>query len=336
MLIIPGMARSSPPRLHRDGSVATLLASLAAILGLLPSPGLAQPTAELPSFGGEVSVGLVLVPVVVRSGDGYVRGLDPQDFRLLVDGEAVPFESFERRDDAPISVVFLQDLSGSMEAGGKLAASREGISYFLDQATPADEFAIATFAGPTTAVEVPFTNDLSALRESIATWEAYGKTALHDAVSLLPEISGGGSHAKRAAVLVTDGADNASALPPEEAREIVRRAQVPVYVLGLGAGNPYELAREGGKANRYADVLNLLALYTAGRYFPVEGPDDLKEAVVAIAEDLRHQYVLGFATAGNGRPRQHRIQVEVPERPFKVLARQGYHGNQPAVSRVGN
>jgi len=312
------------------------LALLGALLGASVLPIEAQAPEEIPAFGGEVSVGLVLVPVVVRSGDGYVRGLDAGDFRLLVDGQATRFESFERRDDAPISVVFLQDLSGSMEASGKLEASREAVRHFLDQATLADEFALATFAGPTTTVEVPFTGDLGALRESLATWRAYGKTALHDAVSLLPEISGSGSHAKRAALLITDGADNASTIPPAEAREIVRRAQVPVYVLGLGSGSPYELSREGAKANRYADLLNLLALYTAGRYFPVEGPDDLKEALVAIAEDLRHQYVLGFSTDGGGRPRHHRIQVEVPDRPVKVLARQGYHGNLPSARRAGS
>jgi Ca-activated chloride channel family protein len=307
-----------------------------ALLAASVAPAAGQPPAEMPKFGGEVSVGLVLVPVVVRSGDGYVKGLDAQDFRLLVDGAALPVESFERRADAPISVVFLQDLSGSMEAGGKLEASRQAVAYFLDQATPADEFAVATFAGPTTVVEVPFTGDVAALRENLATWEAYGKTALHDAVSLLPEISGSGSHAKRAAILITDGADNASAIPPEEAREIVRQAQVPVYVLGLGAGSPYELARDGAKVNRYADLLNLLALYTAGRYFPVEGPSDLKEALVAISDDLRHQYVLSFSTAGAGEPRHHRIEVEVPGRSVKVLSRLGYHGNRPVARKAGS
>ena len=48
----------------------------------------------------------------------------------------------------------------------------------------------------------------------------------------------------------------------EQAREIVRQAQLPVYVIGLSSGNPYELTTEGKKIYRYADVLNLLAVTT--------------------------------------------------------------------------
>src|ERR1043166_8949724 len=59
-------------------------------------------------FEDQVSVGYVLVPVVVRSGAGYARNLDQEDFRLLVDGRQVGIESFERRAEAPASLVFLQ------------------------------------------------------------------------------------------------------------------------------------------------------------------------------------------------------------------------------------
>lgn len=288
-----------------------------------------EPNEPAGGFTAEVAVGYVLVPVVVRTNDGYVRGLDEDDFTLFIDDKPTRFESFERRNDAPISVVFLQDLSGSM-VGEKLEASREVVRYFLDSASIADEFAIASFAGGETYVEVPFTSDLDALRQSLATWEAYGTTGLHDAVAWLPEITAGGTHAKRAAFLVTDGADNASLIGPEESRDLVRKAQVPVYVLGLGSGSPYEVDEGGAKTHRYADVLNLLALYTGGRYFPVRGTSDLKEALVSIADDLRYQYVLGFSTSGQGKPGAHRIRVEVRGTKGKVLSRLGYHGTAPA------
>lgn len=285
------------------------------------------------NFTGEVSVGYVLVPVVVRSGDGYDTSLAEEDFKLFIDGRRVAFDSFEKRSDAPISVVFLQDLSGSMAHGGRIEASREAVRHFLDGAQLADEFAIASFAGPYTQVEVPFTGDVDAVREALAAWDPYGQTALHDAVALLPEISVGGSHAKRAAVLITDGVDNASTIPPNEARDLVRQGQVPVYVLGLGSGSPYEVGDQGEKVHRFADVLNLLALYSGGRYFPIAGPDDLKEAVVEIADDLRHQYVLGFTTSGAGKEEARRIRVEVDKKNVKVLSRQAYHGTAPASSR---
>jgi Ca-activated chloride channel homolog len=283
------------------------------------------------SFEDQVSVGYVLVPVVVRKGDGgYAKNLKEDDFRLLVDGRRVDIDSFEQRAEAPASVVFLQDLSGSMGTGGKLGVAKSIVRYFLDRALPGDEFAVATFAGERHEVEVPFTADFGAVRESVAQWEGYGKTALHDALAWLPQISLAGRNPKRFAVLVTDGVDNASRISPEQARRLVREAQLPVYVIGMGSGSPYEIADTGEKIYRYADVLNLLAQETGGRYFPLTGPADLDEALAAIAEDLRQQYVLGFAT-GQGRTRFRDLKVEVAgNRNRSILFRKGYKGPPPA------
>ena len=298
-----------------------------------PSP--AGQEADLPSFGETFSVGYVLVPVIVRAGSGYARGLDAGDFGLSVDGRPVPIESFEPRADAPASLVFLQDLSGSMGNSGKLAASREAVGYFLDRAQQGDEFAVASFSGGEQRVEVPFTGEVGAVRQAVDAWEAYGTTALHDAVAAVPGISAAGRNAKRFILLITDGVDNASRIGPADARRLVRQAQLPVYVLGLRAGSPYEVTPQGEKIYRYADVLNLLAHMTGGRYLPVDGPDDLKEAIVAIEEDLRHQYVLGFST-GDGKSRFRPLTVEVKGNGLRAVAfRRGYHGPPPSSAAPG-
>jgi hypothetical protein len=90
------------------------------------------------------------------------------------------------------------------------------------------------------------------------------------------------------------------------------------------------LSAKGQKIYRYADVLNLLATMTGGRYFPVEGPNDVKEACATIAEELRWQYVLGFETSGRGASRQRAITVEVKKRAVEVVTRSGYRGTAPA------
>jgi len=297
-----------------------------------PAPAAAAGAPQEPaSFDDEVSVAWILVPVIVRSKKGYVLDLEREDFVLRVDGRPVAFPDFERRGEAPWSLVFLQDLSGSMGTGGRLEASQEAVRFFLTRARPGDEFAVASFAGQTTAVDVPFTEQLAPVAEAVAAWEAYGRTALHDAVAWLPEISGESRNVKRAAVLITDGADNASAMTAAEARELVRRAELPVYVIGLESGDPYALDPNGEKVYRYADVLNLLASLTGGRYFPVSGPDEVKEACAAIAEEMRYQYVLGFDTRGSGPSAFRTISVTVPEREgLKIQARKGYRGTLPA------
>ena len=121
---------------------------------------------------------------------------------------------------------------------------------------------------------------------------------------------------------------------PEQAREIVRQAQLPVYVIGLGTGNPYELSDTGDKIYRYADVLNLLASVSGGRYYAISNLTDLQEALVAIHDDLRHQYVLGFAT-GEGKSRLRDVKVEVKSGDRTVLFRRGYKGPPPAESKGG-
>jgi Ca-activated chloride channel family protein len=304
------------------------------LLLLVTAPVFGQEQEEAtPVFEEEVSVGYVLVPLVVRSGAGYADRLDEDDFRLLVDGKPVKVDSFERRADAPASIVFLQDLSGSME-GTSLQASQQAVQFFLDKSLKGDEFAIATFASDAGQVEVPYTSEMSVLRESVASWKAWGTTAIHDAVAWVPNISAEGRNPKRFAVLITDGIDNASKFTPEQAREIVRQAQLPVYVIGLGTGNPYELSETGEKIYRYADVLNLLASVSGGRYYAISNQVDLQEALVAIHDDLRHQYVLGFAT-GEGNSRQRDVKVEVKSGGRTVLFRRGYKGPPPAESKGG-
>lgn len=325
-------------RVHRSPRVSRSLALvLAALVAVLPLWGIQaqEPQEPAAGFTEEVSVGYVLVPVVVRSGARYIKNLDEEDFRLLVDGRRVRIESFEQRAEAPASVMVLQDLSGSMENGGNIELSREAVRFFLDKALPGDEFAVATFASGSMQVEVPFTAEIPVVREAIQGWKAWGTTALHDAVAAMPSISSEGHNPKRFAILITDGVDNASRITPEQAREMVRQAQLPVYVLGMDSGNPFELSTEGKKIYRYADVLNLLATTSGGRYYPISGREDLDKALASILDDLRHQYVLGFAT-GEGPARQRDLRVEVQAGDRTVLFRRGYKGPPPAeFSRGG-
>lgn len=292
------------------------------------------------TFEEEVEVSWVLVPVVVRSRGGYVEELAREDFRVFVDGRRVAIESFDSSRDAATSLVWLQDLSGSMANGDKLEASRQAFRFFLDRARPADEFAIATFAGGLLEVEVPFTSNAAALTEAAQRWRGYGTTTLHDAVAFLPEITDEGRHRKRAVVLVTDGVDNASVLAPAEARLIVRQARLPVYVLGFTTADPRELRRrvhqledeEQEESQRFARLLNRLARATGGRFVWVTEPAQIELFTARVVDELRHQYVLGFpARAEPHRYREIRVEVE-GRRKADILHRRGYSGGPPAPS----
>ena len=305
-------------------AAALVLGTAAGQSGQAAPPAAQQPPAGA-AFREEVSVGWVLVPFSVRDRRGFVADLAADEVRLLADGRPLTPDSFERGAEATFELVLLQDLSGSMALGGRLEASQRAADCFLEGLRAGDRYAIATFAGRSLTVEVPFTEDRAVGREAAAAWRPYGVTALHDAVARLPEIRASG-RAAGAAVLITDGAENASRLGAEEARAIVRRARLPVYVLSLARGH------RGGAADpdSYAAILRNLAGASGGRYLPITAAGELAEACRSVIDELRSRYVLGFATAG-GESRWRRLEVRVERRGVRVRARAGYHGPPPAT-----
>ncbi|HLE85888.1 MAG TPA: hypothetical protein VJG13_16235, partial [Thermoanaerobaculia bacterium] len=96
---------------------------LALLLGLFAPAAPAAASAPMPqpppdqgvaSFDESVAVSWVLVPVVVRARQGHVEGLGREDFRLSIDGRPAPIDELDLGEDVPLSVVYLQDLSGSV------------------------------------------------------------------------------------------------------------------------------------------------------------------------------------------------------------------------------
>lgn len=324
------MRRCAGPERRSAATLALLAALAAAALGAAAA---AQEPARAPeplgTFRDETQVAWVLVPVGVELDGRWLGDLERGDFRLAVDGRPTAFPDFDA-SDAPVSLVVLQDLSGSMANGGKLAASREALAELLSRAAPADELALATFAGGELAVDVPFTHEEAVLAEAMGLWEGYGTTALHDAVAWIPEIAVEGRHPKRAVVLVTDGVDNASQLAPEAAREVVRRARLPVFVLGLGRNGVSRTAADlaAGGDDTYGALLQRLAHATGGRYLPLARPEHAPAAARDLLDELRHQYVLAFPTAP-GPAAERRLTVSVKTDGATVYHRRAYFGGPP-------
>lgn len=285
------------------------------------------------SFTEQVSVDYVLVPVVVKGARGIISDLPRESFQLYVDGQEVAIESFESGADAPFTMFVLQDMSGSMELIGKLQTSKRILNWFLGRAQAGDRFALFTFAGRKVSADVPLTSETQRLRDAARQWRPYGITALHDAIGLVPQLVVESPTSQRAILLISDGLDNASELEPKAARERVRTAEIPVYVVGLDTGSPYELNSQGEKLYRYADVMNLLAHLTGGSYYSAVDETEVEAACAAILNELRSQYILGFSTGGSGESVARSIEVRVKKRSLDVSHRQGYEG-QPPLSPV--
>ena len=150
---------------------------------------------------------LVLIPVSVTDARNHaVAGLEREAFRLFEDQREQTVVQFAR-EDAPLSVGIVFDLSGSMT--GKLQKSREAMHQFLRFANPEDEFFLVEFRNRA-RLTVPFTTDIAEIQDRLFNAEPKGKTALLDAVCLAMETLKHARYSRRALLILSDGGDNDS------------------------------------------------------------------------------------------------------------------------------
>jgi VWFA-related protein len=172
----------------------------------------------------------VRVPVSVQDKRGQpVMGLRFEDFRISDGGkpQTVTLFSGERR---ALRLVLALDVSGSMK--DKIRQVEAALRHFIALLEPTDEVMVVTFSDHVHVVQ-DFTSDRDLLERVLNTLEAEGATALFDAVEeAIRRVSQGPAESK-AVVLVTDGVDSVSTASFGTLRELARRAEVPVFSIGI-------------------------------------------------------------------------------------------------------
>jgi Ca-activated chloride channel family protein len=283
-------------------------------------PAAQVPAEETPPEPYRVRVELALVQATVRDADGeYVKGLKQRDFQLLENGVPQELVLFSEEPDAPIRVALLLDLSGSMAFQDHLALARSGIRYFIDRLGPKDEAALLVFADGEVEVVQAFTADKQALVEALLRREAYGQTALLDAVAQAPGMVPRQGNTRRAIVLFSDGVDNVSRLAPGEAVAIARRTEVPVFSVGFLDQVERRRAELGGEA------LRRFSSETGGQVFLADDPYGVNKASRAVVDELKHTYVLGYYPSAA--ERTHTLQVEASCEGCVVTSRRGLYAS---------
>jgi Ca-activated chloride channel family protein len=273
-------------------------------------------------YEGQVNVDAVIVPVTVRSANGrVVKGVSPNKFHLFVDGLRVPIGDLHLENDLPISLGFILDTSGSM-AGRKLDGSRHLIMAFLSERRQEDQLALWTFGNDRVLERFPFGMGWYLLPRVLETIRPWSTTALYDIVRRVPEVMEKADHHRRAAILLTDGVDNASEISAAEATEIARGLETPIYVLGV---EPPPAPDSSGPS--YEEVLTLIADSSGGLYRRIPRAEDMPEAARTLLDELSSRYILTFTTSGIGQKKWRPLEVKVDG--FRVVARTGYVGTLP-------
>jgi len=307
-----------------------------------------------------IDTNLVTVPVSVLDRDGrFISDLRREQFSVFENGVEQKIAYFEPTEK-PFTVALLLDTSGSTFF--HLWEIKEAAISFAKQLRPQDRVLVVTF-DRLVMLLTEATNDANVVTEVIARNAITGfSTRLYDALDLVIKRRLNKIDGRKAIVLFTDGVDTASYEATykstlhevEELDTLIypiqydttdfvdaqtrtnttvvtttttgwplgRRSSSRVIYGTPGANGPGTSMDDYKLADQY---LHQLADKTGGRLYEANDRTQLSNAFSRIAEELRHQYSLGYypqTTLESGERRQIKVHVDRPD--VAVRARDSY------------
>ncbi len=225
-------------------------------------------------------------------------------FSVTVDAARCPWNSGHRlvriglqgqsidRDARPVgNLVFLIDVSGSMQSSNKLPLVQQALGLLVDELTENDRVSIVTYAGRAGLVLAPTTGDQKqVIRDAIESLSAGGSTHGSAGINLAYEqaqehfVDGGANRV----ILATDGDLNVGVTNTNNLKDLIaEKAKTGVFltVLGFGEGNLQDekmeaLADHGNGIYGYIDGVR-----EARKVFV----EQLTGSTVTIAKDVKIQ-----------------------------------------------
>lgn len=310
---------------HLARGLLVLLLSLVIALAPVPSRAVAQ------QGGGaiRVDVNLVLVEATVKDRSGkIIDGLKQSDFEVLEDGAPQTVSHFSR-DQLPLAVALVVDLSGSIKPF--LKPLRYATLTALKTLKPEDQVALFTFT-QNVDQRVQLTNDKREVSDQLEFFEAGGGTninrAIYDAARYLEKEA---PAARRVIVLVSDNvATTPDAEDAKQVTEAALEADAPVYSLKVPGDNP--VAARVLTVGRGLVNVSKLAPETGGEIFEVEKEGSLFLAFQALIERLKTRYTLGFYPQNPGPGRTfHKLSLRLQPRfgtkghDYTIVSKTGYY-----------
>jgi VWFA-related protein len=310
-------------------------AFLLAAGGLL-ALGAGPPRQALQTFRSGVSA--IPIYATVRSHSGaLVPDLTREDFEIKDNGVRQDVTIFSR-EIVPITVTMMLDMSGSQETGAEWM--REAGRAFVDALLPADRARVGTF-GLEIAISPRLTGDKRYLHRVLAEeiWPGGGTPlweALDRAMTSLADEPG-----RRVILALTDGIDSAGLRPLSSgvlsaaarggaasiagseppAKLLERSARDGFMVYAVGRRLPP--SRFPGRIEALSQQIRDLAFDSGGGYRVFSTSQDAKTAMTQVAEELHHQYLLGFTPAVTD-GKLHKLEVTTRRGGMSVQARRNY------------
>ncbi len=225
---------------------------------------------------------------------------NPDTYLLRIGIKGFDIELSER---PPANLVFLVDVSGSMESSDKLPLVIRSLKLLTEKLTAKDRISLVVYAGAAGAVLEPTPGDERAeIRASLERLRAGGSTAGAAGIRLAYDfaekawIEGGINRV----ILATDGDFNVGVADVEALKDLIvrkRKTGIALTVLGFGTGNYHEALME-----QIADVGN-------GNYAYIDRLAEARKVLVremsstlfTIAKDVKIQIEFNPAVVGEYR-----------------------------------
>jgi VWFA-related protein len=326
---------------------------LAAALVLASLGGAVHARQPQPPFTAGTQTVAVYATVTNAQGR-LVPDLGRDDFSVDDEGKRQVLTLFAN-DIQPITVVMLLDHSGSMVPN--FALEERAAEAFVREMGPKDKARIGSFSKSVQVDPPEFTSDRDALMKILQNnLQGEGPTPLWNAVNtgiddlLLEE-------GRRVVLVFTDGVDAPMNFSNhnKSLKDVMKRAaqeNVMVYAIGLegenGMAAPFGRSGDAGgrglpsggvgglggrgmggyshsglQLEKPDEGLPKIAAATGGGYFELTSRENLVFTFERVADELHHQYVLGFTPAAlDGK--LHSLTVRVLKPQLTVRARKTY------------
>lgn len=252
---------------------------------------------------------------VVDSGGRLVPGLEQTDFSVLDNGKPADMVLFSN-ESQPFTAVVMLDTSASMTANLKLL--NRAAEQFLLRLLPVDRAQVGAF-NDKIQLSGTFTNNRDELIGSLNDLYFGNPTRLNDGIAAgLDALKG--VDGRRVVLVFTDGEDTSSRIGFKTVMERARDEEVMVYSIGLESEyfNGMRVVR-----SRPSRDLRKISDETGGGYFELEKTDELAPTFTRVAQELRSQYLIGFAPVALDN-KVHKLEVKVNKPGMTVRARRSY------------
>ncbi len=269
---------------------------------------------DQPIFKSNVRTVPIYATVVDANGR-LAPELEQSDFTVLDNGKPAEVSLFSN-ESQPFTAVVMLDTSASMTANLKLL--NRAAEQFLLRLLPVDRAQVGAF-NDKIQLSGTFTNNRDELIGALNDLYFGNPTRLNDGIAAgLDALQG--IDGRRVVLVFTDGEDTSSRIGFKTVLERARDEEVMVYSIGLESEyfNGMRVVR-----SRPSRDLRKIADETGGGYFELEKTADLAPTFTRVAQELRSQYLIGFApTSLDGKV--HKLEVKVTRPGMTVRARRSY------------